>query len=294
VTSDPDAVAWSAFVAEAERRLRDAGIEAAPIEARRIVEAASGHEGSEFHLGMREPATTRGVAHFDHLLERRLQGEPLQYVLGAWGFRTLDLFVDRRVLIPRPETESVVDLALAEIDRCREAGDRSLTVLDLGTGSGAIALSIAAERDGVEVWATDVSADALDVARSNLAGLGRKATRVRLAQGSWFDAVPGELRGAIDVIISNPPYVAATDELPDEVSQWEPDLALVSGESGYEALDQVVAASSSWLRDRGALVVELAPSQAAAVAANALRHGFRESEVRRDLTGRDRAVIARR
>jgi len=295
VTTDPDTVPWRAFVAEAERRLLEAGFDSAAIEARRIVEAASGHEGSEYHLGLGEPATTRGVAHFDHLLERRLQGEPLQYVLGAWGFRTLDLYVDRRVLIPRPETESVVELALAEIDRCRAgAGDRSLAVLDLGTGSGAIALSIAAERDRVEVWATDVSADALDVARSNLAGLGRKATRVRLAEGSWFDAVPGELRGELDVIISNPPYVAAGDDLPAEVAQWEPDLALVSGESGLEALDHVVEGAAAWLRDGGALVVELAPSQAATVAAKALRHGFRESEIGRDLTGRDRAVVARR
>jgi release factor glutamine methyltransferase len=292
---DPDAVPWSAFLAEAERRLRDAGFESAAIEARRIVEEASGYEGAEHHLGLTEAATERGVAAFDRLLERRLAGEPLQYVLGSWGFRTLDLFVDRRVLIPRPETESVVEQALIEIDRCRAAApDRSLTVVDLGTGSGAIALAVAAERTRLEVWATDVSTDAIEVARVNLAGTGRVATRVRLAEGSWFEALPDDLCGNVDVIVSNPPYVAATDDLPDEVRRWEPELALVSGPTGFEALDHLVEHAATWLRAPGALVVELAPSQASAVAAKALTHGFDASEVVRDLVGRDRIVVARR
>src|SRR5204862_7622567 len=114
--------------------------------------------------------------------------------------RTLDVFVDRRVLIPRPETELVVEHALSVID---DLGAK--VVVDLGTGSGIIALSIAHERAGVDVWATDASLAALDVARPNLAGIGRSATRVRLATGDWFDALPQTLRGTIDVIVSNPP-----------------------------------------------------------------------------------------
>src|SRR5688500_6955983 len=124
------------------------------------------------------------------MAERRLAGEPLQYVLGSWGFRTLDLFVDPRVLIPRPETEVVAGLAidaLADLDRPGIA-------VDLGTGSGAIALSLAAEHwPHVEVWASDASADALAVARANLAALGRRGAVVRLVEGDWFGALPDDL-----------------------------------------------------------------------------------------------------
>src|SRR5689334_12274015 len=146
------------------------------------------------------------------MVDRRAAGEPLQYVLGSWGFRSLDVHVDRRVLIPRPETEVVVERALEVIDA---VGAR--TVVDLGTGSGVIALSIAMERAAVTVWATDASPDALDVTRANLAGVGRPGTRVRVAQGEWFDALPRELAGGVDVVVSNPPYVAESDVLPVEV-----------------------------------------------------------------------------
>ncbi len=143
----------------------------------------------------------------DEMVARRAKGEPLQYVLGRWGFRTLDLMVDRRVLIPRPETEVVAGLAI-------DALPTSGVLVDLGTGSGAIALSAAAERwPDVEVWATDASAEALAVARANLAGLGRRGAVVRLVEGDWFVALPHELRGHVDVLVSNPPYVAATDPL---------------------------------------------------------------------------------
>ena len=122
-------------------------------------------------------------------------------MIGSWPFRTLDLMVDRRVLIPRPETEQVVEVALAELDRMTPTraatGAATRTAVDLGTGSGAIALALAAERPGVEVWATDVSPPALDVAAANLAGLGgRAAARVRLVQGAWWSALPEHLRAA--------------------------------------------------------------------------------------------------
>ena len=246
-------------------------------------------------VGLDEPATTRSVAWFDTMVERRLLGEPLQYVVGTWGFRTLDLLVDRRVLIPRPETEEVAGWALDELDRLRVASTRSgpLTAVDLGTGSGAIALSLAAERRDVEVWATDVSAEALDVASANLAGLGGPARRVTLAEGSWFDALPPVLRGGIDLVVSNPPYVAADDELPAEVADWEPPGALVPGPTGLEALLPLVAAAPEWLARPGSLVVELAPGQAGVVAEAARSAGFADARIRIDLSGRERAVVAR-
>lgn len=301
--SDPaeagDTVPWRAFVAEAERRLTDAGFGDPASDARRIVEEASGHEGASLFLHLDDPATQRGVHAFDRMLDRRLTGEPLQYVLGAWSFRSLDVLVDRRVLIPRPETEVVVEVALAELDRllaARPAGGPATrpVVVDLGTGSGVIALSIAFERPRCEVWATDVSEDALAVARANLAGLGRAGTRVTLVAGSWFEALPAASRGRVDLLVSNPPYVAPTDPLDDAVRDWEPELALVPGPTGFEAIDQIIDGAGAWLRDDGVLVVEMAPFQTEAAAARARAAGFRSVRVEPDLTGRPRMVVAAR
>ena len=273
---------------EAEARLRQAGLPSPHVDARRIVERAAGLEPSEYHRSLNDDATRRTVGFFDQMLARREQGEPLQYVVGRWSFRTLELLVDRRVLIPRPETEVVVEHALAE---ARRVGAR--TVVDLGTGSGAIALSMAAELGpGVEVWATDASPDALAVARANLAGIGRAATRVRMVEGDWFAALPGELRQRVDVVVSNPPYVAEDDELPAEVAEWEPRAALIPGPTGLEAIERIVAGAPEWLAPTGVLVVELAPHQAERAVDLALAAGFPRAVVRPDLTDRPRIVLA--
>jgi release factor glutamine methyltransferase len=235
------------------------------------------------------PVSERARAFFEDMVTRRAAGEPLQYVLGHWPFRGLDLMVDRRVLIPRPETEQVVEVALRELSRL---GPHP-TVVDLGTGSGAIGLSVASEVGDAQVWATDDSADALAVVRANLAGIGsRSASRVRLAQGSWFAALPEELRGHVQLIVANPPYVAASEALPDVVARWEPPRALYAGPTGLESVAEIVGAAPAWLARPGALVVELAPHQADRV--RALASGpFAEVEVRPDLAGRDRALVAR-
>jgi release factor glutamine methyltransferase len=280
-------------MAEAEHRLAVAGVASPAAEARWIVEEASGLEGAELVEGLARPATRRGVARFDAVLGRRLGGEPLQYALGRWPFRRLDLLLDGRVLIPRPETEVVVDHALAELDRLGSDGVGRIAV-DLGTGSGAIALSLAVERPGLEVWAGDVSEAALDVARANLAGTGRAGTRVRLVAGSWFDALPGDLAGRIDLVVANPPYVGADEALPDEVAAWEPPGALVAGPTGREALEAVIGASPRWLAPGGALVLELAPHQAGPVARHAARAGLAAVRVERDLSGRPRVLVAHR
>ena len=286
------------LVAEAERRLSAAGVPeegSAAVDARRIVERASGFEGAEYVLGLDDAATERGVHFFDLMLERRLTGEPLQYVVGRWAFRDLDLLVDDRVLIPRPETEEVAGLALVELDRRRAAAraeGRDLVAVDLGTGSGAIGLALASERERLDVWLTDRSPEALAVARANLAGLGRAATRVRIAEGDWFAALPPALRGAVDVVVANPPYVADGDELPAVVRDWEPTSALLAGPDGLDDLRRIVAEAPRWLRPGGALVVELDPRQAEVVAGLAAAAGFASAAVHRDLTGRDRAVVA--
>lgn len=198
------------------------------------------------------------------------------------------------MLIPRPETEVVVDVALAELDRCARGRPR---VIDLGTGSGAIALSMAVERPWAEVWATDVSEGALGVASANLAGLGTQAAgRVHLRLGSWWEAVPTELAGTVDLVVSNPPYVSQHElaELAPQVRDWEPLEALVPGPSGLEALEQVIEGCPRWLAPSGALVAEIAPHQAEQATELARSAGFAAVLTRPDLAGRLRALVARR
>jgi release factor glutamine methyltransferase len=292
--NDDGTISWRTLLTETTDRLRAGGVASPEVSARRIVEEVTGYEGAELALGLDDLATVRGVAALDRMVARRLAGEPLQYVLGRWGFRTIDLFVDRRVLIPRPETEQVVEHALVEIDRRRRlAADRPVTVVDLGTGSGAIALSLAAERDFVEVWATDASSDALAVARANLAGLGRAAPRVRMEVGDWFAAVPDSLRGQLDVVVSNPPYIGADEPLPSEVVDWEPREALVAGPGGDEAIRSLLASARTWLAPGGSLVLEIAPHQRDLVVELGSAHGWASTEIHPDLSGRDRAAVAR-
>lgn len=285
-------VTWRELLAEAVGRLSAAqAVEAsAEVDARWIVADCLGVSSGELSSALGGPATERGVARFDEMVSRRCQGEPLQYVLGSWGFRTLDLMVDERVLIPRPETEAVVEVALGELDRLG-GRDRATTVVDLGTGSGAIALSIAVERVRTEVWATDASPDALAVARANTAGIGRSGARVRLAEGSWFAALPSKLAGSVDLIVSNPPYVASSATLPAEVEGWEPGSALWSGPDGTDDLRSIIVGAPHWLRPEGALVCELSPEQAEPMRQLALEH-FAEASVRADLAGRPRALVA--
>src|SRR4051794_33448027 len=250
-------VLWRTIYEELTERL------GSKVDARRIVERASGRESAEFVIALDEPVPARAMPFVEEMASRRLAGEPLQYVLGRWGFRSLDLLVDRRVLIPRPETEVVAEIAVEELRRLG-GGDRPVRAADLGTGSGALALSLAAEVLTAEVWATDRSADALAVARANLAGLGRPGVRVRLVEGDWFGALPSELRGRLDLVVSNPPYVGAAEALPVEVADWEPHEALVAGGRGDEALLGVVAGAPAGLAPPGAPLLQLAPRPAAA------------------------------
>jgi release factor glutamine methyltransferase len=276
---------WRSLLAEARRGLP-------AREARWLVEEASGWEGAEHLLHLDDPVTAKAMVRFDAMLARRLAGEPIQYVLGHWPFRTLDLMIDERVLIPRPETEGLVDHALAVLNG--PGLDGPGLAIDLGTGSGAIALSLVAEHKDVEVWATDVSADAIAVARANLAGLGgRPARRVRLVAGDWFEGLPNELRGQVRLIVANPPYVAGGDPLPDEVVDWEPAGAIVAGPTGLEAIERIVADAPGWLVDGGALVMEIGETQGPAATALAGAAGFDAVAVHPDLSGRPRVLVAR-
>lgn len=280
-------------------------------EARWIVETATGWDGGHLHSPseLLRPLPTSVVAGIENMVERRLGGEPLQYVLGTWSFRRLEVRVDPRVLVPRPETEQVVEFALDMLsdllgEESSGKGDRTV-VADLGTGSGVIALSMALEAScsadrPLEVWATDSSEDALDVARTNRDLLARSrpdaAARVKVARGSWFDALPRRLAGEVHLVVSNPPYVSLSEwkDLDSVVRDHEPPLALVAGETGVEVLELILTLAPRWLAPRGALVLELSPAQAEPMAERAASVGLVDVKVLPDLSGRPRALTARR
>lgn len=236
------------------------------------------------------------------MARRRGAGEPLQYVLGTWAFRHLELEVDSRALIPRPETEQVVEVALAAL-----SDDAAPLVVDLGTGTGAIALACAVElaptSPNLEVWATDADPDTLSLAERNRARLVAEhdgARRVRFALGRWFEALPAGLRGRVDLLVANPPYVSEVDweHLEPEVRR-EPYGALVAGEGsdgtpGFADVEAIVRGAAEWLAPRGVMVIELSPPQADAAVALAQRLGHRDARIERDLAGRERMLVARR
>ncbi len=295
-----DTVSWRDLLEETRGRLAAGPVEVGPEEARWIVEEVTGLAAADLLRSLDSPATVRGVARLDALVARRLAGEPLQYVLGHWPFRALDLLVDARVLIPRPETEGVVDAALAAL--ARGGGGSAVdgapalggapVVVDLGTGSGAIGLSLAWEVPAADVWLVERAPGAAAVARANLVALGRAGRRVRLVEGSWFEPLPDALRGGVDLVVSNPPYVAADEALPDVVEDWEPGEALVSGPTGLEAIELIVAAAPTWLRPGGALVVEIGETQGPAVLALAAAADLTDAVIHLDLAGRPRTLVA--
>lgn len=260
-------------------------------EARWLWEVATNLDGADFDAQLDEPVTQRMVAHHDSMFGRYQAGEPLQYVLGRWAFRHLDLMVDQRVLIPRPETEKVAERALA----CARNTPAPRRIADLGTGSGAIGLSLASELPlgSTTVVLTDASTDALDVARANLAGIGRSAAQVTLVHGSWFeplvDAAP------FDVIVTNPPYIATgSPDIDASVDDWEPHCALYAGTDGLDDIRLLVAGAPQHLTAQGWLIIEIGADQGPAVAALLNEHQYRQVAIDPDLAGLDRIAIGQR
>jgi release factor glutamine methyltransferase len=269
-----------------------------PVETRWLLEEASGLDASDLLRDLDQSPDLASIARLGRLLERRLSGEPLQHVLGHWGFRTLDVVVDSRALVPRPETELVVEFALFELDRLAFAhSDGELWAADLGTGSGVIALSLVAERDTVRVVATDCDQAALELAATNLSALSSDvAERVQLVEGDWYRALPAGLRGRLGLVVSNPPYLAEREwaGLDANVRDFDPFGALVAGPSGLEAIEAVVTGAPAVLCSDGSLVVEIAPDQAKEALELASDAGYRTARVEDDLVGRPRVLVARR
>jgi release factor glutamine methyltransferase len=286
------ALTVSAALAAAATRLARSSDVAASDAAELLSRLLGTGRGELRALGSRA-LTSAEAARFDAWLVRREAGEPAQYITGRAAFRDLDLAVDRRVLVPRPETEGLVE-AVLEVLAAERARWRSPRVLDLGTGSGAIALALAHEHPDAIVTAVDISPDALAVARANAAACGL-AARVTFAQGEWFGAIAPDER--YEVIVSNPPYIAEDEAaaLPAEVREWEPSLALYSGGDGLDALREIVDDAPRHLVAGGLLALELAESRAREVAGWLEgAHDWESVELLDDLSGRPRVLLARR
>jgi release factor glutamine methyltransferase len=262
--------------------LRAAGVDEPRLDAELLLGEAMGCTRAALVADSGAEVPAPAARSFGEMVRRRLRREPVAYVLGRKGFRNLELLVDRRVLIPRPETELLVELAL-EVEPA--------SVLDVGTGSGAIALAVADELPGCAVTATDTSPGALEVAQANARRLGL-ADRVRFLEGTLPDD------GIFDLVLANLPYVAERDwsALQPEVTQWEPREALLAGPDGLDAYRALIQKSAGPLfriagQKTGALAVEVGEGQAEAVGRLMREAGFERIEARRDLAGIERVVV---
>ena len=257
------------------------GSESPRLDAERLLSKATGLERIELYMQLDRPLTPAELQTARELVRRRGAREPLQYVLGEWGFRRLTLSVDRRALIPRPETEILVDRALALV-----ASVERPRVLDVGTGTGAVALAIADEHPGADVTGIDASAEALALAAENAARTGLKA---RFQSGDLFHGLPD---GPWDLVVSNPPYVDEADlrGLEPEVREWEPRQALTAA----GAVEAVARGAVNVLAPGGGLALEVGSGQADRIAALLGELGLADVRITPDLTGIDRVVEGRR
>ncbi|MCX6339853.1 MAG: peptide chain release factor N(5)-glutamine methyltransferase [Candidatus Aureabacteria bacterium] len=240
----------------------------------------------DYRLSPRELELVRGY------IEKRLNRYPLWHLVGSVEFYGVTLRVNDRVLIPRPETELLVELALKELDRETGAGVRY--VADIGTGSGNIAISLARSRSDVFIYATDISADALALAEANARANGVDGA-ISLLAGDLLEPFTGAGRDRLDMVVSNPPYVSAGEwaALPREVREREPKIALYGGENGLGMIGRLVAGAPRCLRRGGRLLIEVGAGQARAVKELIARSGeYGRTEIHRDYSGIERVVLA--
>jgi len=272
----------SALLADARQRL--ARQPAAALEAELLLAEVLEKGRAWLFAHPAQPVTAEQTKRFRNLLKRRAQGEPIAYLLGRREFWSLSLHVTPDVLIPRPETELLVQAALDFIP-----ADAAWRVADLGTGSGAVALAIACERPRCEVHATEISPAALRIAVRNVEV--HAPGRVRLHDGSWLEPLTGRFR----VIVSNPPYVAEDDpHLQEGDCRFEPQLALTAGPDGLAAIRQIVEGARRFLEPGGLLALEHGFDQGAAVQALMGDAGYRAVHTIQDLEGRDRVTLGNR
>jgi release factor glutamine methyltransferase len=276
------------LVEHAAERFESAGLHSALVDAELLAGHILGLNRGEVQAQMLVGASVSEsqAQQITTLYGRRIAREPLQHITGTAYFRNLELAVGRGVFIPRPETEFVAQLA---IDALKCAKQSEPIAVDLGTGSGAIALAMATEVSTARVFAVEKSLDALPFTKQNFAKYGANAT---LIQGDLADAF-AELNGQVSVVASNPPYIPAAAIPRDvEVHLYDPDLALYGGDDGMDVIHLVSATAKRLLVEGGALIIEHADSQSVQVCQLLLADGWREVQAHQDLTGRDRAVTA--
>jgi release factor glutamine methyltransferase len=274
------------LLADATRVLERAGVESPRLDAELLLAEAVGCPREQILAGLTE-ISADASARFAELLARRAAREPLAYITGRKEFYSIELEVTPAVLIPRPETETLVTAALEFVARRPEA-----RILDIGTGSGAIAIAIAANAPGVSITATDISDAALTVARRNAARAG-VVTRIEFRHADCFDALDdGAPFGRFDLIVSNPPYVddAVAARLAPEIARYEPALAVACGPDGLDVIRRIVAGTLAHLARDGELMVEVGAGQGGAVAALFEKAGLRCVRVINDLAGVPRVV----
>lgn len=265
-------------------RLAGAGVPTPRADARLLVRHVLGWSGVRLVTGGGDALPDAAAARLGTLVARRTARVPLQHLVGTVGFRHLDVLVRPGVFVPRPETEVLAGEAVAR-------SPRTGVVVEPCTGTGAVACAVAAET-GAAVVATDVSAPAVALARENAA---RAGVDVRVLEGDLLAPVPAALRGLVDVVVSNPPYLAAAELAAVEPEvRHDPVRALVAGPTGHEVTDRLLAEAGGWLRTGGWLLLETDARRAEATAARARGLGYRDVTVVPDLTGRDRVVAARR
>lgn len=266
-------------------RLGEAGLDSARHDAELLLAAVLGTDRLSLYVEPKRPVDGEAAARYLELIDRRAGHEPVQYILGWEEFRGLRLTVTPDVLIPRPETEGLVERALELL-----AGLDHAVVADVGTGSGAIACALAAARPDLELLAVDQSLGALAVASDNVRTLGL-ASRVRLLAGDLFGPL-ASLRGSLDMVVANPPYLPAMTlgSLPAEVARFEPRLALDGGPDGMRVLRRLIAEAPAHLRPGGWLIMEIGEEQAGALASLMAAEGFSAIGARRDLRGVERYI----
>jgi release factor-specific protein-(glutamine-N5) methyltransferase len=255
-----------------------------------LLSSATGLSRVELYAYHDRPLSPEERACYRALVAKRAEGMPLQYATGEMPFRHLVVRVEPGVFIPRPETEVLVDVALEEL-----SGIESPIVVDLCTGSGCVAVSVAAEHSGARVWAVELGEVAFRTACRNALHAGVE-DRVQVLHGDLFDPLPAALLGNVDFIVSNPPYIPSSDlpELSSEVRGFEPHEALDGGPDGLDVFRSIAASADTWLREGGGFAIELDSGRVADAAAILEQQGYVGVTVRKDLTGRDRIVNARK
>jgi release factor glutamine methyltransferase len=274
------------------RLLKERGIESPRVDAELLLREALKMDQVELYLSSHRALTPPQFASYKSLINKRIRGEPIQYILGRREFWSLDLKVAPKVFIPRPETELVVEEALKIF---REARGPTLRFMEVGTGSGAIAIALAKEMEGCFIVAEDVSWEAIVLAKENTE-IHEVSGNIRFLVGDLFSALK-EAKSRFDLIISNPPYIPSSKigTLPREIAEFEPRVALDGGPDGLQFIKKIVMGSRSFLKDGGWLMLELGERQGEAIAEMIRKAGFFESpSITKDHSGADRVIRARK